>query len=264
VSSVPSASDDGPVPPRGAPIAGIVAVACAIALIVLAWLVRGGPLPIDLAIRDGLNVGGPVPPPLAALNMVGGALPWDAGVAVLVAALWLSRRRAEAAWILGGVLAAEALATTIKLVVDRPRPPGISVVDLVTQASFPSGHVTRAAVTGALLVLFWFAGPRTRIAAAVLAVAIAGLMGLARIVAGEHWPTDVLGAYLVAGLVTAGVAAIRAQLNRSPGPARRQRPERVGQDAARPPGVPSRRPEAPAESRQGSARPPGPAMGGGR
>jgi len=205
-----------PISPEG-PARGavLVAVLCALALTVLASTVGSGPLPIDISVRDALRVGGPVPLPLDLLNTIGGALVWDAGVAILFAALWLAHRRTEAAWIGGGVLAGEALSVAIKLVVDRQRPPGIAVIDLVTQASFPSGHTTRAVITGALLVLFWPRGPRSRIVAGIVAVVVAVLMGLARIVAGEHWPTDVVGAYLVAAIVVAGVVAIRARFTRS-------------------------------------------------
>ena len=215
--------------------AALMAVLCALGLIALAAAAGKGPLPIDVAIRDGLAVGGPVPFLLGVLNTIGGALVWDAGVLIVIATLVLAHRRVEAAWIGGGLLVGEAVSTVIKLVVDRPRPPGIAVVDLVTQASFPSGHVTRAALTGALLVLFWPGGPRSRIVAAIAAFVVAALMGLARIVAGEHWPTDVLGAYLVVGMVTAGAAAIRMRLSRMPAPGHPNRPVPAPDDAARSP-----------------------------
>jgi undecaprenyl-diphosphatase len=205
-------SGDGVGASRGA---ALVAVICALALIILASMVGSGPLPIDNSIRDALHVGAPVPLPLDILNTIGGALVWDAGVAILLMGLLLARRRMEAVWVGGGVVAGEVLGVAIKLIVDRQRPPGIAVIDLVTQASFPSGHTTRAVVTGALLVLFWPGGPRSRIVAGIVAVVVALLMGLARIVAGEHWPTDVAGAYLLAAIVVAAVVALRARFRRS-------------------------------------------------
>lgn len=212
----------------------VIAALCAIGLVILGGAVGNGPLPIDVSIRNVLHVGDPVPVLLQGLNVVGGALVWDAGVALLIAALWLTNRRAEAAWICACVLIAEVLATALKLIVDRPRPPGVSVVDLVTQASFPSGHVTRAAVTGLLIVLFWPGGPRSRILAAAVALAIALLMGVARIVAGEHWPTDVVGAYLLAGIVVAGAAAIRVAFRQS-GRVHPRKPEPDPRETARSP-----------------------------
>jgi membrane-associated phospholipid phosphatase len=231
VNSSRPASDDVAASQRGA---AIVAVLCAIALVVLASMVGSGPLPIDVAIRDALHVGGPVPLPLDVLNVIGGALVWDPLVAVIVVALWLGSRRAEAIWIGAGVLVAETLATATKLIVDRPRPPGIAVIDLVTQASFPSGHVTRVVVTGALVALLWRTGRRNWIVATVLVVVLGIAIGLARILAGEHWPTDVAGGYLLAGSVIAGTVAARGRLS-GRGPAHPPQPAHASDDEARPP-----------------------------
>ncbi|HEY2887278.1 MAG TPA: phosphatase PAP2 family protein, partial [Candidatus Limnocylindrales bacterium] len=137
-----------------------------------------------------------------------------------------------ALWIGGGVLVAEALATAIKLVVDRPRPPGIAVVDLVTQASFPSGHVTRVVVSGALVALALAGGRRATVAAAGSVVVLGVLMGIARIVAGEHWPTDVAGAWLLAGAVIGGAVAVRGRLT-GRGPVHLRRPAPASDDRAR-------------------------------
>jgi membrane-associated phospholipid phosphatase len=203
------AADPSPIPSR---IIAVVALLGAIGLILLALAVGHGPLPVDLSVREALHVGDPVPPALDAFNVAGGAPVWDAAVAVVVGMLFLAHRRIDAAWLAGAVLSGELLDTAIKLLVDRARPPGPAVIDLVTQASFPSGHVTRTGITLALVVLLL---PRTRpmrrlAAAGALVVTI--LMGLARIESGEHWPTDVLGAFLLAALVVAVASAVRAKL----------------------------------------------------
>ena len=196
----------------------VVAVLLALALVVLGSLVGSGPLPVDLLIREALRVGGPVPLPLDLLNTIGDPLVWDGAVILIAAAVWLRGRRIEAAWIAGGLIVAELLATAIKVLVDRPRPPGIVVTDWITQASFPSGHATRAAAAGILFVMFWPFGRRSRVVATAVVVVVAALMGLARIIAGEHWPTDVLGAYLLVGALAAAAAAIPQRIRRT-GPA---------------------------------------------
>ena len=74
---------------------------------------------------------------------------------------------------------------------------------------FPSNHtLVTAALAGALVLVVWRATPRPaparpRSAAGVLA---ALLMGLSRLYVGDHWLTDVLAAYAVAGVVLAAVA----------------------------------------------------------
>jgi membrane-associated phospholipid phosphatase len=199
-------------------VMAIITALCAIGVVLLAVVVGQGPLPVDLIVRDALHAGQPVPPLLDALNIVGGALVWDPGVAVLAAVLFLAHRRADAAWLAGAVVVGEMLDTGIKLLVDRPRPPGIAVSDLVTQASFPSGHVTRTAITLALLVFVLGTRP-ARVLGAAGALVVTILMGAARIESGEHWPTDVLGAFFLAAFVVAVVAALRARFSRpAPGP----------------------------------------------
>jgi membrane-associated phospholipid phosphatase len=222
----------------GAHGGGLALAAAAVlgaAFVVLAVLVvGGGPLPIDTSIRSALGVGGTVPLVLQALTAVGGAITWDIGVAIVVVVLFLVGRRREAAWLGGGVLAGEALSTAAKLIVDRQRPPGISVQDLVTQASYPSGHAIRALLTGALLVLLLTRSGRARVVGAIAAAVLAVLMGLSRIVAGEHWPTDVVGADLLGGAILAVVVAVPVRF-RTSAPVPRQPLPLASPDAARRP-----------------------------
>ena len=91
---------------------------------------------------------------------------------------------------------------------DRPRPSRelVDVREVATGLSFPSGH----AVTTVLLYgfLFYAAGEaipdrRLRYPAQALCVIIAVLTGLQRVWAGAHWPSDVLGGALFAGLILA-------------------------------------------------------------
>ena len=86
----------------------------------------------------------------------------------------------------------------LKQLVERPRPNFSRALD-VSGYGFPSGHATSAAtVAGALFVLFLAIGPR-RARPIVLAGAIAFALavGASRVYIGVHWPTDVLGGFVL-------------------------------------------------------------------
>jgi undecaprenyl-diphosphatase len=193
-----------PAAPRREWLGGL-AIVSGLAFLALALVVAGGPLPIDLAAADALR---PLQAGLAgqiidSVNVLGQPATWDSLVVLTGIALWLSGRRLEAVVLVGGVIAADLGATAVKLVVGRHRPPGIVVADVITQASYPSGHMTRAVVTGGLLAAT-VRSPGWRATAAIAAVAFATLMGIARVAVGEHWLTDVVGAALY------GLAAVAA------------------------------------------------------
>jgi undecaprenyl-diphosphatase len=68
--------------------------------------------------------------------------------------------------------------------------------------SYPSGHVLEAVtIYGIIAVLVWRSSlPRIiRVAVPVLFIAIVGLVAVARVAVGEHYPSDVL-AGLLAGI----------------------------------------------------------------
>ncbi|POM26115.1 Phosphatidylglycerophosphatase B [Actinomadura rubteroloni] len=97
-------------------------------------------------------------------------------------------------------------------VVARPRPP---VADWAVHAggfAFPSGHTTTAATAAGLLV--WAACAKLRGARRTIVIAAAVTwafaVGVTRIWLGVHWPSDVLGGWLLAAAtVGAAAAALR-------------------------------------------------------
>lgn len=125
---------------------------------------------------------------------------------VAAAGLWLVSHRSEAVWLLGAFLS--QFNGAVKLAVERPRPSPelVDVREVATGLSFPSGHT----MTTVLLYgfLFYAAGQalsdrRLRYPVQALCVTIAVLTGLQRVEAGVHWPSDVLGGALFAGLILA-------------------------------------------------------------
>lgn len=71
------------------------------------------------------------------------------------------------------------------------------------ESSFPSGHSTSAMALG--LALVWTAPVAWRRHAALLASSYSVAIGVALLVLGWHYPSDVMGGYLVAGTWAAGI-----------------------------------------------------------
>jgi undecaprenyl-diphosphatase len=101
----------------------------------------------------------------------------------------------------------------IKVVVERPRP-SAELVDFNDQPdsfSFPSGHSESAIVLYGLLFYFATIHIRNlwarRVAQVACVLIIAG-NGIERVYAGHHWPSDVLGGFLLGALVLTGAIVV--------------------------------------------------------
>jgi undecaprenyl-diphosphatase len=100
------------------------------------------------------------------------------------------------------MLGAPMLEHAAKLLVGRTRPQGPAM-------GFPSGHCTGAAAFALLAIYFavkerWGRLPRLSLTVAVLGLML--LVGVARMVMHAHWPSDVLGGYLLGGSCAAAGA----------------------------------------------------------
>ncbi|MDT9593226.1 diacylglycerol kinase family protein [Nocardioides zeae] len=132
-------------------------------------------------------------------------------IMTLVLALLVVRAYRRAAVYVVGVMLATSLATTgIKLLVSRPRPDWQDVVGTLETYSYPSGHVSGVtALAGvslgiAVMLVRRRAVRRIAIAAGILVVA---LVAADRILLGRHYPSDVVGGFLLgAGMVLLGLA----------------------------------------------------------
>jgi membrane-associated phospholipid phosphatase len=135
-----------------------------------------------------------------------GWFPYDVFCVTIVAvALFAVRLRLEAILIVASTLIAGELGTLVKDLVQRARPTGnfVQLAAHLADFSFPSGHVIFATVLfGTAFWVVWMVWSRSLVRNVVL-IALALpilLMGPSRVYLGEHWPTDVLGAYCLAGL----------------------------------------------------------------
>ncbi|MEV6963846.1 phosphatase PAP2 family protein [Hamadaea sp. NPDC051192] len=112
---------------------------------------------------------------------------------------------------LGGV---HLLTNAIKVLVARPRPSPPDQAVTVVGYSFPSGHTTGSLVGFCLLAwLLCLLTKRASIRVAAWAVAIiaAVLVGLSRVYLGVHYPSDVIGGWLLA-LAWLGTVAVGARI----------------------------------------------------
>lgn len=121
----------------------------------------------------------------------------------ITAGLWALGLRLEALFQLGAWSGA-LLSTGLKALARRPRPSHADAIEVVAAplrgTSFPSGHVvTYVGVYGFLahLVGAHVRDRRARRVGAAALVALVGLVGPSRVHEGHHWPSDVLGSYLV-------------------------------------------------------------------
>ncbi|MEE4545680.1 phosphatase PAP2 family protein [Streptomyces sp. V4-01] len=177
----------------------------------LAWAVAahgGGPLGPDRALHRWTV--GHRPQPLTSVALLltatgSGPVPY---VAAMLAG-WTgcgrpASPRKEATVAVAAVallLAGQAVRVAVMTAVGRPRPPAADWAAVAGGSSFPSGHTTTAALAAGLLA--WSAvrnsAPRTATRTFVGLCALwAVLIGCTRVYLGVHWPTDVLGGWLLA------------------------------------------------------------------
>ncbi len=117
-------------------------------------------------------------------------------------ALRIGKRQAVA--YAGCIVVGEAVVAVTKLVVGRTRPLGMNLIEFPNDASFPSGHTFAAIAIVAfslyVIVCTHPAMPRgIKIALIVVAIIWPILIAFTRIYLGAHWPTDILGSFLVGG-----------------------------------------------------------------
>jgi len=150
-----------------------------------------GPKWVESVVRDVTALGGVV-----VLFMVVGSV---AGFLVLI-------KRYHMMWLLlAATVGATAINSTIKGLVDRPRPTVVPRLTDVTSESFPSGHSAMSAAVyltlGGLLaqtvsrrrIKWYFIG---------IAMTLTFMVGFSRVCLGVHYPTDVLAGWTT-GLVWA-------------------------------------------------------------
>jgi len=124
------------------------------------------------------------------------------GLAIIVLALLLARRRFTSATVFAaGMTGSAFLTVAVKLLVARARPGAVDRLGAAdTTYSFPSGHTLNSAVFLALVM--WLLWPLLkhagRVAVATTGAVLATGVAASRVYLGYHWFTDVLASGLVA------------------------------------------------------------------
>lgn len=137
------------------------------------------------------------------------SVPQTIGVAGI---FWALRFRLEAIFVLL-TSTSGLLNMLVKRLIKRPRPTKelVTVVRVINEPSFPSGHVMHYVNFYGLLIYLlatnWRSG-KLRNSLISLFSGLIGTIGLSRIYLGAHWPSDVLAGYLYGGLWFSGLMAL--------------------------------------------------------
>ncbi len=187
---------------------GIVALDLALIVGLVMLIDAGAVRAIDEAVIDAVRA----QPLVAPLVWLGSATQlgstWAiAIVAVVVAAVELFAGRIRLGLAAAATIGLASLAnSSIKLAVERQRPSLLPPIVSESGYSFPSGHSLSAMIAyGVVAVLVARTSlPRwLRVAAIAVLGVLIGVVGLSRVYLGAHYPSDVIGGYLLglAGVV---------------------------------------------------------------
>ncbi|MET7617259.1 phosphatase PAP2 family protein [Streptomyces sp. NPDC005408] len=209
--------------PAAARTGALLAALSAVLLILVA--VSWAPLlSFDRTVADSLHRSAVDEPGLTHVNRVLTDWvwdPWTMRLLIAVAVVWLLWRRE---WLLAPWIAVTSAVGTfvqqgLKSAVGRERPQWPDPVDSAHNAAFPSGHAMTAMISCGLLLWllrrYGARGPLWILGVAAAAVSVVGV-GFTRLYLGVHWPSDVLGGWLLGACwVALSIAAYeRAVLSR--------------------------------------------------
>jgi len=199
----------------------VVAIASAIAVALMATVVIMHPyLQVDANIERDIQATnlGPLTLTFPFFTWLGGPGGIPMQIAVIILVLLLNRR----AWFLAlAALAGGLWYEAIVNLVNRPRPLAgqiLRVTEHPGSTSFPSGHIIFITISAVVLMVCLGYRYLPRWARPVGWAVVAGIVvavGLDRIYAGTHWPTDVLAGLLTAVAWLSFVLSLRRVTDRA-------------------------------------------------
>lgn len=123
--------------------------------------------------------------------------------AIVAGYLLVMRKTATAVYLVSATAGGALINSTLKAIVDRPRPDIVAHLVEVSSASFPSGHAMNSAVVfltlGAVLSRI-HAQRQVRTYILTVAILLTVSIGFSRVYLGVHWPSDVLAGWMVGGV----------------------------------------------------------------
>ncbi len=195
------------------------------AVIALGFAVTAGRFhDFDIALSHALKMQRGVSPDWLILVMqgfswIGGGIQRYVIVGILALALWRWWGWGAAMAMAVATLASAMTSDILKNFFARVRPDLIPQLDPISSPAFPSGHATNAAVVYLLFIMLVPQAhhPAWQLAAAAMIL----LTGLSRILLNVHWPTDVIGGWMLGtsfALMAAAVISFRKERRQSKDP----------------------------------------------
>ena len=197
---------------------GIVIAALVVAFVGLAsGVLSAATEPIDHAIlqafrTDASDPAGPawLERTVVNLSALGSVAVTTLLVSVAALFLLLDHRPRQAFLLIGATAIAALGLTALKLAIGRERPSIVEHIEVVGGLSFPSGHTLISAVLYPTLGMLIASNLRQRhlkVFVFVIAALLALVVGFTRVYIGVHYPSDVLGGWLL-GLAFALAAGL--------------------------------------------------------
>jgi undecaprenyl-diphosphatase len=147
------------------------------------------------------------------LTALGGPTVLGLMVIAIVGYLALQRRYRTATFIFITASTGVVVGYAMKALFMRARPTVVPQLRPVAETSFPSGHAMQSAIVfltlGALLMRI-AEGRLTKLYCFVVAMLLTFLVGVSRVYLGVHYPTDVLGGWII-GMLWASICWLDAQ-----------------------------------------------------
>jgi len=168
--------------------------------------------PVDLQITRGIqSIDSPLFAGFMRLISWAGFFPQSAVITLLVGfTFYIFGFHWESVTAMLAGFTSSAINELVKYLIQRPRPGAdlVNVFEVLKSYSFPSGHVMfYVSLFGFVWYLVYTLLKRSLSRSLLLAFfgALLCLVGISRIYLGQHWASDVLGAYLLGSLVLIGM-----------------------------------------------------------